>query len=195
MNKILLCSENFIKSATNISDNISGKLLTPAIYEAQEFDLRTLLGDILTEKLISLVASGDIELPENEKYKILLDKCQYFLAYNVVKNVCLLTSVKIDNAGLQQVSDEKMEPISIDDSYRIQHFYQMKADNFCYRIQNYLLANKLLYPELTENSLHKIRYNLRSSATTGLWLGGVRNKSRWGDFTRPRPRDRYDNND
>jgi len=183
MNKILLCSENFIKSATNISDNISGKLLSPAIYEAQDFDLRSILGDILTDKLISLVASGDIELPANEKYKILLDKCQYFLAYTVVKNVCLLTAVKIDNAGLEQLSDEKMQPISIDDSYRIQHFYQMKADHFCKQIQNYLLDNKSLYPELTENSLHKIKYNLKSSATTGLWLGGVRN----GDTTRKRP--------
>ena len=43
MEKILLVSANFIKNVSNISDNISGKLIEPAIYEAQNEGLRTIL--------------------------------------------------------------------------------------------------------------------------------------------------------
>ena len=35
MEKILLVSANFIKNISNISDNISGKVIEPAIYEAK----------------------------------------------------------------------------------------------------------------------------------------------------------------
>ena len=58
--KNLLVDETFIKSVTNISDNIRSKLIEPAIFEAQNEDLREVLGDRLLSRLIELVASGDI---------------------------------------------------------------------------------------------------------------------------------------
>ena len=45
-------------------------------------------------------------------------------------------------------------------------------------IQLEVINNKKDYPELSENQCHKIKSNLFSSATTGLWLGGVRNPNR-----------------
>lgn len=195
MEQILLVSSNFIKNVSNISDNISGKLLEPAIFEAQNEGLRGILGDRLEDKLENLVDSGDIELEENAKYKTLLIKCQYFLAYTTISNVCMLTTVKIDNAGLMQVSDEKMEPLDMKESFRLQSFYQHKADYFCKQIQNYLLAHKTDYPELTQEGLHTIKSNLLSAATTGLWLGGVRGRGHRGSYwanRRNRRRDGYD---
>lgn len=174
MEQVLLVSSNFIKNISNVSDNISGKLIEPAIWEAQNEGLRGIIGDTLEDKLESLVDSGDIDTPENINYKKLLLKCQYFLAYTAIANVCMLTTVKIDNAGLEQVSDEKMEPLGIDDSFRLQSFYQNKADYLCKQLQNFLLNNRKDYPELSDNHCHKIKANLFSAATTGIWLGGVR---------------------
>ena len=178
MEKILLVSANFIKNISNISDNISGKLIEPAIYEAQNEGLRGVLGDCLVDRLEELVRTDEIDQEGFEMYKTLLTKCQYFLAYTAIANVCMLTTVKIDNAGLQQVSDEHMESLDMDDSFRLQSFYQKKADYLCHQLQNYVLNNKEAYPELRECDCRMMKSNLFSSATTGLWLGGVRGKTK-----------------
>ena len=178
MEKILLVSANFIKNVTNIDDNMPGKLIEPAIYEAQAEGLRTVLGDCLVDRLEELVRTDEIDNEGYEMYKALLTKCQYYLTYTVMANICMLTAVKVSPAGLEQVSDEHMEPLDMDDSFRLQSFYQKKADYLCHQLQNFLINNRKDYPELSENQCHKIKSNLFSSATTGLWLGGRRNPNR-----------------
>ena len=164
--KVLLVSPQFIKNFTNVSDNLSGKLLESAIWEAQNYGLRTVLEQ--------LVNDNQVDAQGNEMYKELLSKIQYYLAYTAVSNVCMLTSVKIDNAGLERISDEHMEALDMDDSFRLSDYYQKKADFLCRQLQNYVLRNRAAFPELKECDCRSIRANLYSSATTGLWLGGLR---------------------
>ena len=147
--RVLLVSPTFIKNVSNISDNISGKLLEPAIFEAQNEGLRTVLGDSLVDRLEELVG---------------------------IANLCMLTTVKIDNAGLEQVGDEHMDPLDITDSFRLSDYYQHKADYLCRQMQNFVLRNRDAYPELKDCDCRSIKANLFSSATTGLWLGGVRGR-------------------
>ena len=177
MEKVLLVSANFIKNVTNIDDNMPGKLIEPAIYEAQNEGLRTVLGDSLVDRLEYLVRTDKIDQEGYEMYKALLTKCQYYLTYTAMANICMLTAVKVSPAGLEQVSDEHMEPLDMTDSFRLQSFYQMKADYLCHQLQNYVLNNKAAYPELKECDCRMMKANLFSSATTGLWLGGVRGKT------------------
>ena len=184
MEKILLVSANFIKNVTNIDDNMPGKLIEPAIYEAQNEGLRTVLGDCLVDRLEELVDNGDIDREGYEMHRKLLTKCQYYLTYTVMTNICMLTTVKVSPAGLEQVSDEHMEPLDMDDSFRLQSFYQKKADYLCHQLQNYVLNNKTAYPELKECDCRRMKVNLFSSATTGLWLGGVRNPKRYNSYRR-----------
>ena len=92
-------------------------------------------------------------------------------------NICMLTAVKVSPAGLEQISDEHMEPLDMDDSFRLQSFYQKKADYLCHQLQNYVLNNRTAYPELRECDCRMMKANLFSSATTGLWLGGRRGKT------------------
>lgn len=184
MEKILLVSGNFIKNVTNIDDNMPGKLIEPAIYEAQNEGLRGVLGDALVDRLEELVDNGDIDREGYEMYRKLLTKCQYFLAYTAISNICMLTAVKVSPAGLEQVSDEHMEPLDMDDSFRLQSFYQKKADYLCHQLQNYVLNNKTAYPELKECDCRRMKANLFSAATTGLWLGGVRNPNRYNSYRR-----------
>lgn len=176
MEKILLVSANFIKNVTNIDDNMPGKLIEPAIFEAQNEGLRGILGDSLVNRLENLVETGEIENQEFIQYKNLLIKCQYFLAYTALANICMLTTVKISPAGLEQVGDEHMTPLDITESYRLQDFYQHKADYLCHQLQNYVWNNRTSFPELSECDCRSIRANLFSAATTGLWLGGIRGR-------------------
>ena len=48
-NDILLTSEEFVKSYSNISNNVNGKYLRVAIREAQEIELRGILGSFLLD--------------------------------------------------------------------------------------------------------------------------------------------------
>lgn len=170
---VLLISDSFIRAATNISDNVSGKLLLPAIREAQEIGLRGILGDALLDKLKSMMAEqAAIPFP----YDALIREAQWYLAYSSLSSVCLLASVKIDNIGLVQVSDDHVSPISISDAYRMADYYRHRADYYCYRLQGYLLRHRADYPELSEGDCSSIKSNLSSAASCGLWLGGIRGR-------------------
>ena len=178
MAEILLSSETFIKSVTNISDNISGKYILSSLREAQEVSLKGILGTPLLERLKSLVESGAIDASENQMYKYLVGKCQYYLAYMTIVELIFKVSYKIGNAGLVKASDENMQIASLDEMVSQKEYYQGKADFHCIEIQNYILDNRSAYPEIDDCSCRKIHANLHSAASCGVFLGGARGKRR-----------------
>ena len=176
MAEIILSSEKFVKSATSVSDNIAGKYILPSLREAQEQGLKGILGDTLLAKLKSLVATKEIDLESNAAYKILLDHCQYYLAYTAIVEVTYKVSYKIGNFGVTKTTDENLQVASQDEIAKMQYYYQSKADACCLDLQNFLLEHRKDYPELTECSCHKIESNLHSAASCGIFLGGSRGK-------------------
>lgn len=175
-NDVLLTSEEFVKSYSNISNNVNGKYIGVAIREAQEIELRGIIGSCLLEKLKELVDNEEIDGEGNEIYKEILDQCQYFLAYTTVKNLCLTTSYKIDNIGVSQTYDENIQSLSLEDTYNVMEQYARKADYFCGLLQEYLLQHKQFIPELNDAQCSCIQANLNHAATGGIWLGGRRGK-------------------
>lgn len=176
MTEILLTSEAFVKETSNISDNLAGKYLLPAIREAQEINLRGFLGDALLDKLKELVAAGQIKAPGNEAYAQLLDQCQYFLAYQTIAGLPYKISYKLANIGVAKNSDTNVQPCTADELGAVQRYYQGKADYYASRLQRYLLRHREEYPELSENDCYNIHRNLYSAASCGLWLGGARGR-------------------
>lgn len=176
MKTTLLTSEQFVKEVSNISDNLAGKYLLPAIREAQEINLRGFLGDALLDKLKELVGAGTIKAADNAAYLRLVDECQYFLAYQTIAGLPYKIGYKIANIGVVKTSDTNVQPCTADELAAVKGYYQGKADYYAKRLQGYLLKNCRQYPELTENDCYAIRKNLYSAATCGLWLGGARGK-------------------
>ena len=168
----LLTSEDFIKSVTNISDNLSGKYLQGAIREAQEVALRGILGSRLLNKCKGLLASGQL----TGDYKELVDRCQYFLAYTAIVDVAMKASYKITNFGVAKSNDENLAVASMDEIVANQGYYQAKADGACYQLQTWLLENRALFPELDDCACNRMKSNLTAAATCGIWLGGVRGR-------------------
>ena len=173
MTNVYFIDPELVKQLTNISDNIEGKVLGPAIIEAGNA-LRDIVGDTLCDKLEELILSGEIELDESFNYKLLLEKAQYFLAYTAAALTTTLTAVKIDNFGVSRSTDEHIESLSLSDVFTISEHYQKKADEYCGKLQNWILKNKKKFPELTENQCNDIKANLYSAASCGIWLGGTR---------------------
>lgn len=176
MAEVLLTSEAFVKSATGLRDNLAGAYLLPSIREAQEAGLRPILGDALTERLKELVRTGDVGSPENTRYRELLDRCQYYLAYAAVSELAMRVTLKAGNFGVARSSDEHLEPGDGADVAKVQEWWQNKADGCCLRLQEWLLVRRDGFPELTEVDCGRLKANLRSAASCGIWLGGPRGK-------------------
>lgn len=178
MRGILLSSEDFIKSVTNISDNLAGKYLLPALREAQEEGLKGILGGSLLSKLKNLVGEGEIDLPENAIYKATIEECQYYLAYKTIVDVTNKVSYKITNFGVSKSNDENLQVASYEEIVKMQYYYQSKADAYCLDLQNWLLDHRTYLPELNDCQCRKIRSNIYSAASCGIFLGGARGKVR-----------------
>ena len=171
-----MTSETFVKSVSNISDNLAGKYVLPSIREAQEVSLKSILGTCLLNKLKDLGLAGDLDKPENAQYKDLVDRCQYYLAYTAIVEITNKVSYKIGNFGVAKSSDENLSVVTQDEIGKMQYYYQSKADFCALELQQWLLDNKSYFPELNECTCQKIKSNLYSAATCGLWLGGPRGK-------------------
>ena len=174
MAEILLTSEAFVKSVTNVSDNLAGKYILPSIREAQEQGLKSILGDCLLSKVKQLISSNSLD----GKYKELIDHCQYYLAYAAIVEVTNKVSFKIGNFGVAKSQDENLQVASYDEIVKMQYYYQTKVDAYCIELQTWILDNKDSFPELTESHCKKLSSNLHSAASCGIFLGGARGKRR-----------------
>lgn len=181
MTNVLLTSPDFIRNNSNISDNVNSKVLASAIREVQEDELQEILGQILYDKICSMVHDGTIEQEANAVYKNALDKSQMFITYRVIAEIIVMLNMKIDNAGLIQTRDENMDYMGLDDTMTLKNYYDTKASHYAYLLQNYLMEHLNEIPELTECQAWKIRSVLYSAATPSIFLGGARGRG-WFRF-------------
>ncbi|MCR5071211.1 MAG: hypothetical protein K6A62_04720 [Bacteroidales bacterium] len=180
--EILLSSETFIKSITNISDNVAGKYILPSLREAQNVGLKGIVGSCLLAKLKELATidttthTRPIDAQINAAYKELVEQAQYYLAYKTLVEVANKVSYKITNFGVAKSTDENLQVASFDEIAKQQYYYEAKADAACRDLQKWILDNAASFPELDACACEAIRSNLYSSASCGLFLGGARGK-------------------
>ena len=120
MAEILLSSEAFVKSVTSASDNLSGKYILPSLREAQEIGLKGILGDELLSKLKGMVKNSCLY----GQYQVLVDRCQYYLAYETISNVVNVVSFKVGNFGVTKTQDENLQVATQDEIAKMQYYYQ-----------------------------------------------------------------------
>lgn len=177
MNRILLISEDYIKTNSNLNENVWGEYLTPAIREAQDIGLQQIVGSCLYNSILSKVADGSITATTESSYKTLLDDyVQPYLMYQVITDLVPIIGVKLANIGVVRSNDEYVQNLTEDERHNIKQYYQYKADFYCRRLQQFLLTNRELFTELDECTCNNIKATLDSSASTGLFLGGLRGK-------------------
>lgn len=177
MNNILLISEDYIKTNSGLNDNIWGDYLLPAIRETQDIGLQSIIGSALYGSILSKVADGTIRDEENAAYKALLDDhIQVYLMYGTIVSLIPLIGVKLANLGTVISNDEHITNLSQGERDLVSSRYTHLADFYARRMQEWLLANSEDFPELDECACDTMRANLKSAATTGLWLGGIRGK-------------------
>ena len=170
----MLCSVKDVKALSTVSENVDDKYITSAIWEAQEFKLKTILGYRLLKKLKELINSRTLD--DYPEYEHLANLCNNFLSYQATANLCLSVSFKLTNAGVVNTPDEKVVNVSMKDISVIQGRYQGYADARIIDIQNYLCDNRTMFPELNQNTKHEQKPNLQTAENCGIFLGGRRGK-------------------
>ena len=177
MTNILLISEDYVKTNSNLNDNVWGDYLLPAIREAEDIGLQSILGSCLYERILSLVDDGSIADSGNTAYKILLDEyIQEYLLYQVLTDLIPIIGTKLANLGTVISNDEHVVNLTEGERGRLANHYQYRADFYCRRLQDFLLNNRGSYAELKECDCERIKANLKSAASTGIWLGGYRGR-------------------
>lgn len=177
MTKILLISEDYIKTNSNLNDNVWGDYLLPAIREAEDIGLQSILGSCLYNQILHLVDENLIGENDYTAYKTLLDDyIQEYLMYQVLTDLTPIIGVKLANLGTVISNDEHVINLTEKERSNIKQYYQYRADFYARRLQEFLLNNKGLYPELKECDCERLRSNLNSAASTGIWLGGYRGR-------------------
>lgn len=176
MTNILFVSEDYVKSNSNLNDNVFGKNLLPAIREAQDVYLQQIIGTTLYEKILQLVDDGTIGDNENALYKDLLDnQIRPYLLYQALVQLIPVINAKLVNFGTTQSNDEHLVNLSQGDVVVLTGHYQNMADHYCLMLQNYIL-NHCEDFKLDTCQCNAIKANLHSAATCGVWLGGQRGR-------------------
>ena len=179
MLKVLLISEDYIKTNSALNDNLFGKFLTPAILEAQELNLQIYLGECLYKTILGMVQDGSITASTNESYKALLDDyVQPYLLYQVQANIIPTINVKLGNIGSVVSNDEHIATLSQGNIDLVQRDFQLKADFYAQRMLNFILNHSSEF-NLNECACRSLRAHLDSSASTTIWLGGLSGQHDW----------------
>lgn len=194
---VLLISEDYIKSESNLDNNVSGKYLQSAIKLAQDVELQSTIGtkllEALQKKCINWIdphtpvhpieppeplPSDSIDDSDNYRYKELLDYyVQPYLLYQVLSEIVIPISYKLSNFGVMRTDDEKDLTSDINQVNLIKKYYRDKADFFKTRLQNWVITYYNDFPELYSYKPLKDMYpNMYSSSSCTIWLGGARGK-------------------
>lgn len=179
--EILLTSEARVKETMSISDNIAGKYILASIREAQEDGLREIIGDTLLDILKQEFADGTLD--QHPMHAALVEMSQYYLAYMTVVKMLFKVTLKVTNFGVVKSNDENLQVASMDEAVSLRNDARHEADRQCRKLQQWLLRNRIHFPELCEWEWDRMHANLRSAASCGIWLGGRRgyfSAFKWG---------------
>lgn len=148
MSKVLLISDETLKSETIINDNTGSEFLAPAIETSQDIYLQQLIGTELLDKLYDLVITNDIVKGEFVAYKTLLDDyVTNYLKFKVLSEVTIPLAYKYRNVGVVQTTHDNIQSTTLKDAQLVANHYELRATFYAERMSKYLCANAGLYPE------------------------------------------------
>jgi len=152
---VLLISEQKLKENTSINENVDSSELRFCIQQAQQIYLQESLGTNLLEKLYELVDTNDINDPQYENYKELLNK---YIQPVVISYAYALGLdnffVKWINIGLVQNRSEQGQPVDIKTLQFLKQNALNQAQFNNEILRRHLIFRSNLYPEYNNGDLN-----------------------------------------
>lgn len=172
---VLLVSEQKLKDSTAINENVDTSELRFCIQQAQTIQIQESLGTNLFEKIMDLVSTGDISLPQNTNYKGLLDN---YIQPTLISYAYYLALdnffVKFINIGLVQNRSEQGQPIDIKTLQFLKQNSKNQAEFNDNLLRRHLVFKSNLYPEYNNGNLNdgQLPPETDSAFNSSITMGG-----------------------
>lgn len=143
-----LISEKFIKTNSSINGSVDSGYFLPVIRQIHQQDLLMLLGTKLTNKVLKLVADGQINDAENIYYKRLIDEhLQGILLECFCATIYKKIMMKVTNGGLLKSTGEFEETISLEELRYLEREHLRNRDQRIKWCMDWICANVKHLPE------------------------------------------------
>jgi hypothetical protein len=170
MAKVLFLSEATLKAESILQDNVDMKVVSPTIYDVQQYYILPILGTSLYNDVVSQVQSGTV----SAAYQTLLDTyiqptmiwyCRYELPMNM--------NYKYFNKAVGVQNADNMTPASIEEIAYITDRAKNKAEWYAERLTKFLLSNQTTYPLYLNQPNADIDtiFAKRTNYTSGMVIG------------------------
>jgi len=169
-----MASVNEVLNETPISINVEEKFIKIAIIDSQLIELKQVIGSNLYRKIEDLIADGSITASTQEAYKTLLDEyISPAIIKNVLKDILMYVSFKVNNKGVMQQSSENSTLADLDTIKFLEEKFKNKAEYMFQRLSDYLIANTNLYPEFLTIKTNDDIIPANGGYTCGIYLGNT----------------------
>jgi len=144
LRKVLLVSEQQVKTETNIETNVDAKVLSKTIQAVQDIDLKAILGLNLYVKVLEAVYQFQVNsVPINSLYTDLINNyIKPFLVNRVVSKYLVINNYKITNKGLMKLNDNSASNLSSQELEAVRKEYENDSITYKKNLIDYLRANK-----------------------------------------------------
>ena len=155
MNKVLLISEDTLKTYSYINENVQSDELRYAILTSQNIEIQESLGTNLYQYMLDLVDSGDIFLAGYSTYKTLLDVYiqPALTAYSLARALDNFIA-KFMSVGLVQNRSEQGNPVDFKLFLHLKSNAKQDADFQNNLLRRHLIFRSGLYPEYNNGNLN-----------------------------------------
>jgi len=167
----MFLSEATLKQESILQDNVDMKVVTPTIYDVQNYFILPILGTSLYKDISSEIESGTV----SQKYKDLLDLyIQPTMIWYCRMELPLNINYKYFNKAVGVQNADNMNPASMDEIQMLMDRAKNKAEWYAERLTKFLLANQTTYPlYLTQTNVDiDTIFANRTNYTSGMVIGG-----------------------
>ncbi len=144
MERVLLISEQTIKSESVLETNVDPKILSKVIINVQEIQLKAILGTTLYNALISQVKSKILDssfVMSSYNLQLLNDYVIPFLTHATVSEFIVVNNYKLSNKGVMKLTDNASASSNPQDIEYVKNYYDSYAAVYKSRLVKFLKAD------------------------------------------------------
>lgn len=139
----LFFQESFLKSNSEVDENVDMKTINPTMWYCQKAYIEPVLGTVLYDDLISKIVAGTLA---GNDLTLVNDYIADALLYWVMYELQVPLTYKFRNKSVNKNTDANSQPVGFEEHKYLKDVYKPKAQYFTERLDKYLCANSDLFP-------------------------------------------------
>jgi hypothetical protein len=174
MSFVQLIDTDYLFIHTTVDKNIDPDLLNPHIIVAQDTNIVQIIGYNLYQTLMSMVSTGDIDLPQYSQYRILLANfIQPALAHWAVWHSLPSIQYRLTNKSILSKTTDSANTTGLEELKYLRDNIRNYAEYYNQRIREQIINSPADYPEYWQTvGIDRIRPK-RTTYFSG-WSGNAR---------------------